>query len=279
MVDPVTPPADADKGKTTPPVPNGGDGQGGKTVEPLNLPEKFKGKSPDEIAKAYIELESKMGEQSKTVEEANKLKEQTDTLLRAIWADPDLYRKVEEGVKKFVGGGKLPEDPNKNPLDKGNEEVDKPNPQLNELRVAEESRVLNEFFSKYGYTTLDEKTRKEAYTRLSLGLADMVDPGGNRPIKEILSTIPLTKLPRYLENAHFLVNKDSILANARKPASFDQRSNDSATIGSFSASSGQPRQTVELTNHEREVAQKLGISEDKYAKKKAEIEADNKRFG
>ena len=45
---------------------------------------KFKYKTQEEAEKAYAELESKFGEHSKEVEEARNLKEQTDTLLRAI---------------------------------------------------------------------------------------------------------------------------------------------------------------------------------------------------
>src|SRR3990167_8425854 len=99
----------------------------------LQLPEKFKGKTPEQIAEAYVELERKIGEQSSTVEEAKKLREQTDTLVRAIWSDPDLYRQVEAGVKKFTNGESLPErDPKKGDAAPKSEV----NPIISDLRTA-----------------------------------------------------------------------------------------------------------------------------------------------
>jgi len=238
-----------------------------KSEAPLQLPEKFKGKTPEQIAKAYIELESKLGEQSQTVEEAKKLREQTDTLVRAIWSDPDLYRQVEAGVKKFTSGESLPgRDPKKGDAAPKSEV----NPIVSDLRTAEENRVLNDFFSKYGYNKLDEKSRKDSYAKLSTTVAELVDPSGKRSIKDIFASIPVTRLRAYLENAHFIANKDQIVQQARISGSLAREENESGAIGSFAASSGKSDEGVTLTSREREVAQKMGISEEKYAKRKAE---------
>src|SRR3990167_3759913 len=272
MVDEKKPPADggdADKGTDK-----------GTPQAPLNVPEKFKGKSAEEITKAYIELETKLGDQSKTVEEAKKLQEQTDTLLRSIYADPDLFRQVEKGIEKYTTGGMLP-DTKKIEKPKCDEGVDraKETPPIDDLRRAQENQILNAFYAKYGYQALPDKERKDSFTRLALAVAELVDPGGKKPIKEILATIPMDKLPRYLENAHFLANKDKIVEQAKRSALLDKETNDSATIGSFAASSGQgASQGVKLTNREREMAQKLGISEEAYAKRKATIEEEAKSF-
>lgn len=284
MSDTTTPPADnqVDKGEQTPPADGGQAGQGNQNPQaPYNLPEKFKGKSTDEIVKAYVEAERKLGDMSTTVAEAKKLKEQTEVLLSAVWSDPDLYRQVENGIRKYMNGGKLPEVPRGDkPDEKGDEGADKTevDPTVMDLKTSEENRVLNDFFSKYGYKNLDEKSRKDAYARLTMAIAEMVDPGGNKPIAQILKEIPTSRLSRYLENAHFLANKDQLLDNAKKSALLDQRSNDSATIGSFATSSAQPTQGVELTARERQIAQKMGISEEQYAKRKAQISSENKRF-
>jgi len=47
----------------------------------------------------------------------------------------------------------------------------------------------------------------------------------------------------------------------------------------FAASSGKKEGGVTLSNREREVAQKMGISEEAYTKRKAQIEKEAKRFG
>lgn len=284
MAEPIIPPADADNGNETPPVAaNAGQGDNNSQA-PLQIPEKFKGKSAEDIAKAYIELEGKLGEQSASVEEAKKAQEQVDTLLRAIYSDPDTYRTVEQAVQKYTNGGVLPDNRN-NPNKKGDEEAqaDKTvvtDPKVDELKKTEENRILGDFFGKYGYNNLPEKERKDNYQKLSLALAELVDPGGNRPIAQILSSIPTSKLSTYLENAHFIANKDMMLEQAKKSALITERENNSATIGSFSAAStsGQEPSMANLTSKEREMAGKMGISEEQYAKRKFQIQKEASSF-
>jgi len=251
-------------------------GEADKSQAPLQLPEKFKGKTPEQIAEAYIDLEKKMGEQSNTVAEAKKLQEQTDTLVRAIWSDPDLYRQVEAGVKKFTGGESLP---NREASKKGDDAPkDEVNPIVSDLRTAEENRVLNDFFDKFGYRNLDEKSRKDSYAKLSTTVAELVDPSGKKSIKDIFASIPVTKLRAYLENAHFIANREKIIEQAKTSGSLAREENDAGAIGSFAASSGKDKSSVTLTNREREVAQKMGISEEKYAKRKLEKLKDDERY-
>jgi len=267
-----TPPANADKGQTNPPVSSGA-GQGSPSTEaPYNLPEKFQGKTPADIAKAYDELEKKLGEQSRTVEEARALQEQTDTLVKAIYSDPDLYRKVEQGVKRYTSGETLP-DERSNPADKGDEARKSPkvDPIISDLKLVEENRIINKFMSDYGYTGLDEKTRKDSYAKLATTLAEIVDPGGKRPMQEVLSSIPLPKLGKYLENAHFIANKEAIIAHERQAAMLRGEENKSGAIGSFAAASPARGQGITLTNQERDIARKMGISEEKYLSKKLQM--------
>jgi len=273
MVDEAQAPAlEADKAEGKPVS-----GTDTKSEAPSQLPEKFKGQTPDQIAKAYVELEKKLGEQSKTVEEAKTLREQTDTLVRAIWNDPDLYRQVEAGVRKYTSGESLSdrEPPKKGVSAPKESEV---NPTLVDLKIAEENRVLNDFYSKYGYNNLDEKTRKDSLAKLSSTVAELVDPGGKRPIREIFASIPVTKLQRYLENAHFIANKEKFLEQAKNSALLSEEENRAGAIGSFAASSGREKEGVSLSAREREVAQKMGISEEKYAKRKAQMLKDNERY-
>ena len=271
-----------DKELKTDPDISGGAGESGTkpTEAPLNLPEKFNGKSAEEIAKSYIELEKKLGDQSNTIEEGKKFQAQMDTVLQAIWADPDLYRKVENGVKKFTSGETIPETRKVEEPKKGDEEPKgaEVNPQISDLRVAQENQILKDFQSKYGYSNLSDKERKDSFTRLALALAELVDPSGSKPIKKILSEIPLAKLPRYLENAHFIANKEQVVAQAKRSALLSQQENEAGSIGSFAASSGKTEPSVTLTSREREVAQKMGISEEAYAKRKGQIQSEASRF-
>lgn len=271
-------PADADKAKA--PDQTEGTGQAKISSEaPYQLPEKFKGQTAEQIAKSYIELEGKMGDQSKTVEEANKLKSDMSVLMGAIYANPDLYRQVQEGINKYVSGETIPE-ARKTESPKGDEEAKKvESSQISDLRTSQENQILDDFYSRFGYKNLPANERAESLRRLAVSLAELVDPSGNKPVKQILAEIPLSRLPRFLENAHFVANKENIIKQRVHSASLDKETNESATIGSFAASTGQgASEGVKLTNQERYTARKLGISEEVYAKRKSQIAEEAKRF-
>ena len=264
---------------------SGVSGQAEKKIEsnteaPLNLPDKFKDKSPQEIAEMYINLEKKLGETSTEVEEARKLKEQTDVLLRSIYSDPDVYRSVESAVARYQSGDTLPDNRKKGDnSNKGDEEdTTEENSDVVEIKMAEQNRILNEFYLKNGYNDLEGKERQDKLAKLAITLAELADPGGKKPIKQILSEIPLTKLPFFLENANYLSNKEELLKSEREAGLASNIENQSASIGSFSATGGKPNSGVTLTGREREIARKMGISEDVYAKRKQQIIAESKQF-
>lgn len=235
-------------------------------------------KSQQEAEKSYQELERKFGEHSKEVEEARKLRDQTDTLLRAIWADPDLYRQVEQGIQKYAKGEVIPDERKPVPQKEQPKDAIQTDPAISDMKKSQENKILDDFFTRYGYKELGEQEKKDAYAKLSLSLAEIVDPAGNRPIKEVLESIPLSKLPRFLENAHRIANYDMAI-NQAKQSALGSRENDEAVIGSFSSSASKSRANqVTLTNRERETARKMGISEDDYLKQKAEIQKQNSRY-
>lgn len=275
-------PPEEDKGKVQAPAGTETGQAAGKTGEaPSQLPEKFRGKTPDEIAKAYVELERKLGESSTEVEEARKLKEQFDPLLRAIWSDPDLYRQVEAGIQKVITGETLPESRKpavKQPQKGDEEDKERIRSEMADLRRSEENRVLNEFYTKFGYNSLPANERQEKNKVLAVALAELLDPGGKKPLKQVLSDVPLDKLPKFLENAHFLANKDSLFEQGRRSALLSEEENRAASIGSFAASSGKSAPDVRLTQSEREIAQKMGVSEDAYLKRKRQIAEEAKKF-
>jgi len=271
---------DAKPTQTAPDSSESGKAQDESTEAPSQLPEKFKGKSADEIVKAYVELEKKLGEQSKTVEESRKLKEETDTMLRAIWSNPDLYRQVEEGINKYISGETLPDTKKPSKKDGGEEaKNDVITSQISDMRRAQENRILNEFFTKFGYNNLPQDKRQEKNKTLVLSLAEMIDPGGKKPLKQILSEVSLDKLPKYLENAHFLANKEDLIEQGKTSALISAEENRAASIGSFSATSNVGKSdSVSLTKREREVAQKMGISDEDYAKQKLAMAKEAEQF-
>lgn len=250
------------------------------TEAPLKLPKKLQGKSGDEIAKMYLAAEKKIGEQSTSVAEAKKLKADTDVMLRAIWSDPDLYRKVESGINKYLSGKELPDNRKKIKPKKGDEEAKGTvmSSEVADIRKASENRILTEFRSDLGYDNLPAKESQEKFTKTAVVLAELLDPSGEKSPKEIVKGIPLDQLPKYLRYAHRIAHTADAAQQAKRSALASAEENKAASIGSFPASSGKSKGKIQLTNRERQAASKMGISEEDYAKQKAAIILDNKKY-
>jgi len=250
------------------------------TEAPLKLPEKLKGKSAEEITKMYLEAEKKIGEQSTSVSEARKLKEQTDVMLKAIWSNPDLYRQVESGINAYLSGEKLPDTRKKTKPKEGGEEAKgtEMSPEVADIRKASENRILGEFRKELGYDNLKPKDGQEKFTKTAVVLAELLDPSGKKSVKEIVAGISLDRLPKYLRYAHRIAHSADAVEQAKRSALASAEENKAASIGSFPASSGKAEGKIQLTNRERETASKMGISEEDYAKNKALIAKDNKKY-
>ena len=250
------------------------------TEAPLKLPEKLKGKSAEEITKMYLEAEKKIGEQSTSVAEAKKLKEQTDVMLRAIWSNPDLYRQVESGINAYLSGEKLPDAREKTKPNKGGEEAKRMevSPEVDDIRKATENRILEEFRSNFGYNNLPAKESQEKFTKTAVVLAELLDPSGKKSVKEIVAGVPLDRLPKYLRYAHRIAHSADVEKQAKRSALASAEENKAASIGSFPASSGKTEGKIKLSDRERKIASAMGISEEDYAKNKAAIEKDRKKY-
>lgn len=236
-----------------------------KEQEPLNLPEKFQGKSAEEIAKSYVELEKKYGAHSKELEEARKLKQERQVLEQAVARNPKLYKQLETEINKMYG--RQPAE-SKETSKEGSGEAGKTDPQVAELRRAEELRVISEFQRKYGLDKLEKDKREELMKKVSTQFAELRDPGGNKSMTQVLAETRLDQLPKFLENSYWLVNKESLVDKGSLP------SQDTASIGSIPASSSGKSDESGLTERERLVAEKLGINPDEYLKEKRQLEKE-----
>jgi phage I-like protein len=224
-----------------------------KTQAPSNLPEKFKGKSPEEIADMYLQLEKKFGEHSKEVNDARQYLQERAVINELLAEDKELYSMFETRLKKKY-----------TPKDESDGEV-KSDPRINDLRKSEENRIIGDFQRTLGIDQMPAEKRIEVMKKVSSELAEMVDPGGNKPIGQIISETSLSKLPKLLENAYFLAYKDSLIDKGKLEP-------DLASIGSIAtASSGKSDPINTLTERERDIAKKLGVSEDKYLERKKQI--------
>jgi hypothetical protein len=242
-----------------------GESQMKSTVSPSmdSLPEKLKNKSPQEIAEMYVNLEKTVGTQSKEVSEVRKMKQDMEIVLKAIYQDPELYRKVERNIQKMTSGDSSLQD--ENGSRRGNGEAKDSDQGDDDIRASQQNIVIGEFEKKFKLTDLSKEKRQELNQKIALELQEIVDPGGNKPLNKVLKSVRLDQLPKLLEKAYYLAHKDSL---------FDKGSSaqDLASIGSMSSSSGKSDNKLGLTEREVDVARKLGISPEKYAanKKKSE---------
>lgn len=232
------------------------------TVAPSqNIPENLRGKTPEQLAEMYTHLEKKLGEQSSEVSTTRKMKEDMQIVLQAIGSDPEIYRKVERRVAELQGGA-LPE--TREP-GKGDGEASKPTKDDSDVRKAEQTRAISEFETKFKLTEMPTEKRADLNKKIANELSELADPGGTKSVAQIIADTPVNLLPKYLEKAYWLAQKDALLSG-------DSSIQDFASIGGMSASSGKSEASDDaLTEHELKIAEKLRVDPKKYAKSKKDI--------
>jgi len=219
-----------------------------------NLPEKFKGKSPEEIVTMYTELEKKFGEHSKEVSDAREYLKERAVINQLLDEDKELYSMFEARLKRKYA-----------PNEKESDGEVKSDPVVTDIRRSEENRIIGDFQRSLGIDQMPQEKRSEIMKKVSNEMAEMLDPGGKKSIGQVLSGISLSMLPKMLENAYFLAHKDSLVDKGKLDA-------DVASIGSIAtSSSGKSDPINSLTDREREIAEKLGVKPEKYLERKKQI--------
>jgi hypothetical protein len=248
--------------KTTDPA--GETGQSTKTESQTqqthtdNLPEKFKGKTAEDIAKSYLELEKTLGTHTNEVSEVRGKLEQWEKLGQVLEANPELYKQVESEIDKLSG---------KKTDTTVNDQVSQ---DVKDTKLATENQIINGFEQRYNIHHLVPEKRQDLQKKIGQELAEMLDPGGKKTVKQVIDSIPLTRLPNYLEKAYRLATINDKEEQIRANTLIEARQNSEASFGSMSSAS--LRQSKgELTDQEKGIAKKMGISEEKYLAQKLKI--------
>lgn len=266
-------PADTNAGET-------GKEQGDAHSQTFQVPERLKSKSSEELAKAYVELEKKIGEQSNEVAEARKKVDETlqlgkewakdrqtlQELTELIYADPERIKAVESWYATKIGQSHKATS-NGESSKPDNSQPSSQSPQDSDTRRALQNQIFDEFYVKYGIDKLPTKEKKEALEKISLEFADLFDPTGKKSVTQIVNERPLSSLRRDLDKAYKLT---SLSKGENLQGDLAQEQNNQAAIGGISGKTIREDQ-VKLSAAEEQMAKNLGISSEKYLERKKQI--------
>lgn len=230
----------------------------GQAAAPVDdLPEKFKGKSAAEIAKSYLELEKTHG---KSAEELGKSREeiaQWKALGQVIGGKPELKKAIQDEIDRISG---------KAPAKPGEPEA----PKRDDVRISQQDMIINKFEDDRGLRLIPLEKKQELDKAMGRELVDMLDPTDTKSPSEIIESIPVDRLPKYLEKAYLLAIAGDKEERTRSQEFVEAKRNAAATIGSM-PSSGVNSSDFSLTPGEKEAARRMNISEEDYIKQKKEI--------
>ena len=230
------------------------DGQSSKQVIQQaqdDLPEKFKGKSAAEIAKAHIELEKKLGEQSNEVNQSRQNLAQWEALGKVIQGNPALEQLIKEEIQKIS-------DPDSKKETKQTTRDD--------TRIAVEKQVVKDFESELGIDKLDGDNKLNLQKKIGKELEEMLDPEGKLQASELIQKISLDKLPSLLRKAYKLATADDERERARIRGLVQARENRDAEFGTIPSFSSTSNGKVQLSPDELKVAKRFNMTPEEYVK-------------
>jgi len=209
------------------------------------VPEKFKGKSAEEIATAYEELSKTIGRQGeelgltkKELKERDEQINKLNYLVQVIESDETLFAAVTSKIK-----GKPQETP----------------PAEDEVKQTITSNVIKEFERKYGLDKLDQDKAQAIRTAIGQKV--------ERLTGKSIQDVPLSQLAETLESGYTLATQNDREEQARLKGIAEARENQEAEFGSIPSTGVQGQQKT-ITPEEHRAAQRFGMTDEEYLKYK-----------
>ena len=215
-----------------------------------------------------VELAKELGEAKAKLEILQNYQNQVDPILVTLHSDSELTQKVLDVHNKRLGITPPP-----TPADGENPPVPPP-PSNTELdnRNAHIANIVKDFYTETGIDKMDEEAKKTINGAIMNQLRDILDPMGNKTDPQIFADVSLTKLPKFLKDAHFLATKDDQIKAAEERGRQNLAQEQVGILGSFSSTSIEP-ESIALTSKEREIIAKAGWDEAKYLENKKKLAA------
>lgn len=205
--------------------------------------------SPEKLAKSYKDARKGLAEQGQRIKDSEEYQQRTEPLLKVIYGNPDLYKKVVEEVKNVYNAEQSDQSTNK-------EEVR--DSRFDELAGLEEARVIKDFESSIKLNR--KSTEDQAKIRKEIGgIMQRWIPANSKP--------SIQQLPTFLEDAwEIYKSKNDIEEVEEEP--------------SINLGFGTPRAAMAsidkmdvgtLSQQERKAADRMGLSYEDYLKEKKSI--------
>jgi hypothetical protein len=195
-------------------------------------------KSPEDLAKAYRELESKFGSQSEEVRQAKEFATVVQPLLEEIRSDPKLFDELDSRLRRKTETPKTP---------------DKETPKQDDVRNVTVDLLINRFEDNHKLGSLPEEERKD----LRKQIGDKVYELTGQPLTEV----DLRRLSSVMENAFKIVKNDA--QGSKLEALLSANSgNEGAALSGLPSSGGKSETTA--TPEETHTAERLGLTREQY---------------
>lgn len=204
--------------------------------------------TPEALAKAYKELESKLGEQSEEVRQSREFMTVAEPVFEVIRKDPELFKTIDDKLRNTESKDNSKDEKS---ADKTTDQED--------VRSTTREILLKSFENKHGIDKLSADERRKLKGTIGNVITELT--GTN------LDAVDLRRLDSVLENAYTLA-KSRIEDKSTLEAIATAEKSDEGSIPSVPASSGKEGKT--LTPEEAQVAERLGLSRDEYNSGKTE---------
>ncbi len=191
--------------------------------------------SEADLAKAYKELESKYGQQSEDIRKGREFAETVAPVLDIIKNDPDAFKLIDEKLR------------NVNTPEKGKDKSVKQEKKQQEVREAAQDILIDNLESKYGFKDLSKEEQESLRNKIGFYVTKMT--------KKNILDVDLRDLRSVYEDAYTLTMSD-------KRTDQDEETIPNGAFSSIPSSKGKGE--TKLTQEERTVASKLGLTTEQY---------------
>ena len=233
----------ADKDEKAPSEAPSKDKPTAEQVTDVNTLTNGKFKSPEDLVKAYGELEKKLGEQGDEIRQSREFATVVQPLLEVVKNDPELFKQND---------AKLRNEPTSDESDTKKE--DKTTVQDVEVRGSLVDMAIAKFEQEHGIDKLSAEERKSIRQKIGDEVYDLT----GRKIDEV----DLRRLSPILDKAYILANKDNLVDKSKLEALVSANGEKEGAIPGVPSSS--EKTETQLSPDEAKVAEKFGLTREEY---------------